>query len=978
MKAQETLAAALAEACWIAAVVLVPISCDLLSDQIFTSIKSGLSQVLGITSLLSVALHFLEVGAGKRKIRNKQLRFLAVAATGLLVSSVVSWKFSLDPSRLGGSESVVSLGPPQVAAFLGLFLGAAVFLRTREQLERMASAALASGFAVALFALLQRFGLQLPGYSAMPGMEITSFIGGPIFLAGYLLMLVPLAVWKLHTELRRTGGKMDSGVAAAASVLAALAMAFLSCEKRGPTLGLLAAGFAAVALSAALYRSHRLTRSLVFAVILATIGLGGLSLLRVQGYSFSRIPLLERLSAILPAGNERNHDYRTMLWPIIPEILLAENPLTKPTGDKDQHHSMRRLLGFGPDNVQTVLPSRYLFLQAWPSETMEVSCHNQFWDLALSLGILGVLVFFSVFFLVWYQGLLSIGARPPPLLRAFAMAVGFALLGGIGSSALLGAGFVGVGVQAAFLIALLALALWPLAPIAPPQPSCAGEHRFLIVALLAALAGHWIDIGFIFPTHENSVLFWVFSGAVVGSRGLANANDTAEEPLSNKGKSAWKAGVAAALVAAVIHSRANIGAVLRGDATIAALFGDVRQTMLTFALILAALAMACRLFDNRKPARETPGLEAAQPCAFALAIGAAYLTVLLLLTELMIRWPLNPAQPFLADLWAVHFLVAAVAAVLYSARFEAGAFWCGSGKAGATACTFAVVAATAIWAGPLTGAQAAISAGLARKSGQNSASWLDRSIGLNPNSVSGYGALADYWAAEPPSHPSSKHTPPPCLPSAERYLQKGAAISSFNLLSAKLGKVQLRRALATEDKEERMAIALKAQQNLALAVRFAPQNEPAWVDAAFIEKEFFDDQAQSEVMIARADQITFSPADYENIVEQNWGRYYLRAALREKNPRLRLHYARRASRYFEADVKAKEMAFTLAPRQDRSFLTGWAQSLLDAALAAKICGNQTEAAHAFKEADHIISAIKLSAPSSSKGLGPRSPAADAP
>lgn len=929
--------AALAEVAWLSAVLLVPISCDLLSGQIFTGIKTGLIQTLGIASLLGLSWHLL-IRSEPRAVQ-PALAFPIAAAISLLGISWASSAMALDPSRAGDSASVLSLAPLQLAPLLALFLAAAIFLRTTAQLERLALAALASGFAVAFLALLQRYGFHAVEYPGINGTIITSFVGGPIFLAGYLLMLIPLGVWRLRSAFREAGGRFDLSVAAACFLLTVLVGGFLVCEKRGPVIGLLSAGLSAMVLLSAARRRYRLLLAAGALFVFSALLLLALSIMRIQGAPLEKIPILERLSMILPIGGERSHDYRTMLWGLLPEIAFAPTPVVMPCGENDPHHALRPWLGFGPDNVQAVLPSRYIFLQAWPSDALEASCHNHVWDVTLSLGVCGVLAFFAVFFAVWRRGLLALHLDPPSTWRSFITTMVVAISGGFICSTLFGLGFFALGAQAGFLAALLALALASRVRTCDANGKDPDGPEFLVVALLAALAGHWADLGFIFPTAENGALFWIFGGAVVGYSKSA-ASHKRPNALQPAASTWWSTVAGCAVVSAIIHARADVGAVLRGEAGLAGLFGDASQATTTAALAIISLGICCAIWHRRSKLRALAERQKASAFKIALAVGGVYLAIVMWLVRAMLSNPPSPGNPWLTDIWAVHFLIASAAAnFLVAALWAAGIPRCTKLQGAALFCLSAL-ALSAIWLGPIADARSAVSAGLGRKLTRTSPEWLERSIEIKPNVVRNYAYLGDYLAAEAAAGSQTEAERRNILQAAEKYLQAGVDISPFTLLSAKLGRVQIKRALSAQDAQERSFLARRARMNFAHAVRFAPQNEPAWVDAAFVEKEFFGEDLDSVRMLETADSVTLTPADYQNVVEKAWGLHYVRLALIEENPRLRLHYAQRAKRYLEVNLQLTMRAANTGEGLDQIHLQELDEAISYLSVARRMTGDE--------------------------------------
>ncbi len=945
----------LAEATWLAAVVVIPVAADLQSYPIFTAPKVAVTQVFGILSALALALQALDTHGRRGCFGKNPGTLYAVAAAALLVIlSFVSWNLALDPTRIGDSEDVSSLGPMHLGCQVALFLSVAFFLRTSAQLERLALAGLAAAFAVAGFTLLQTYGFQAPGYAVVEGMKITSFVGGPIFLGGYLLMLLPIAVWNLHRQLVEARGAFSYRVAVGALVLLALGGAFLACGKRGPIIGFAGMGCSALVLLAIRTRHRTLLVKASAAALVVAVALTGLALLQKSGVPLNRIPFVERLAMIVPVGGETGDTYRSYLWALLPGLMLSGHPATLPSGMPDQHHALRRWLGFGPDNAQTILPSKYIFLQAWPSDVMEVSCHSHFWDLALSLGAAGVVVFFGLFFAVWYQGLPKIGAHPPPPTVAVFVAFGSALAGGFAGASIFHPGFFGIGAQAGFLVGLLGIGLLDHTNAAPPTGSDDSGRKLLLLAMMSGLAGHWIDLGFIFPTAENGIVFWLFAGAVVGWKG-DNKSCHEEDGIETSERTIWAAWVGSALLAAGIYARVFMGPVLAGQLGLGDLFGDTTATALLAGLGLATMWAVCHIFSPTDGGRcLLPKLQ--PPCRVMVAAAAAYLAGVFWLGRFMLWFPPTPDRPLLADIWAVHFLLliaagALTVALVVAARRHSTA-WI-TGVAGLLVAAACVV----MWIGPAQDMRSSVSAGAIRYL-PHAGRWLERSISLRPEQTRNYLRLANLLVDEGMNADPEKRDE--LLRWAEKILRQGIGVSNFNLLGAKLGRLYLRRALRTDDMHEKEDLAQRARDLLQAAVWFAPQNEPAWVDAALVERELFRDGDKAKSMLRAADAVTLFPPPGANVVMESWGRYYTGQARAADTEEQRQHYAERALMYMrlrlgETDLALIELERNGDPPAHRiDVLMARAESLACMGVALRMLGREDEAKAATEEMDGLL------------------------
>jgi hypothetical protein len=955
------LAKPLAESVWLAAVILIPVSTDLLASQIFSAPKTALIEIFGILSAVAIVLSWFE-GEWRhaRYLSCSAAPLPALAAITLWGVSVVSWLWAIDPSRTGDIATVSSLSPRHLACQISLFLSVSFFLRTAEQLQRLALAALASGFAVAAFALMQAYGLQAPGYAVVKGMAITSFVGGPIFLAGYLLMLIPLAVWNLNYHLRESRGCLSSSVTAAAIVLLVLLGAFLACDKRGPTVGLLAAFFSALVILAAAKRRYKALTTTMAVMAITGAALTGLAYLRKAGAPVDEIPYLQRLAMIVPVGGETGDSYRSNLWRLLPDFMLSKKPLLLPDGTIDAHHSLRSWFGYGPDNVQSVLPSKYLFLQAWPGEVMEVSCHSHFWDMALSLGLAGLLVFFGLFFAIWHIGLQKIGLKPLPVWPAAALTVFCAVLGGISTSLVFHPGFFGLGAQLGFLGALLCLAVWPSrGRVCSSSP--ASPEQLLLLAMLSALAGFWVDLGFIFPTDENSTLFWLFAGAIVGVH-CPDGNFLASRSLDLRPNQsdAWATAIGSGILIAGIHARADLPSLLGGRTAIHGLFGGTSTFLLLSALALSSVWMTSRLFIGIASAEMSSLLE--KNCRQIIMVGLVYLAGVVWLAQIMAWLPPSPQHPFLVDFWAVHFALFIIAGLVWTTLSITGQPPKMPFAAYASAIALALVAAVLIWRGPFQDLRSSISAG-SIKCLPGARSWLERGISLRPERIRNYSLLSGLLTAESMRPELNERERLDLMDSAAEVLTRGISISEFNLMTAALGRLRLWQAMRNKEAGQSLHLAISAKSALQKATRFAPQNELAWFDAAIIEETFLGTAASAKVVREKADDTTLRAEPWQNIVEDRWGSYYLLLATRVKPDELRRAYAERSMMYWQiylADNSEKLRQTEISEQNHqirRGVLHDRIRALAHAGEALRILGNQIEASRLYAEGEDLCNEL---------------------
>ena len=203
------------EAGWLAAIVTVPLYFNIYSSRVFEPDK--------ITALRCIvafmALAFV--------IKTVEERVLAKSLNGGIPSAGALWKalraenplafptlvlcLSLIVSTVGSVSPWVSLvgsyqrlqGTFTWLTYVTLFLLVAHHLRTRVQLNRLITVMILTSLPVALYGLAQHQRLDPLPWGGDVVSRVASSMGNPIFLAAYLIMVLPLAVVRLIDSLRR-------------------------------------------------------------------------------------------------------------------------------------------------------------------------------------------------------------------------------------------------------------------------------------------------------------------------------------------------------------------------------------------------------------------------------------------------------------------------------------------------------------------------------------------------------------------------------------------------------------------------------------------------------------------------------------------------------------------------------------------------------------------------------------------------------
>jgi len=379
-------------------------------------------------------------------------RLLVVLAAAHAAAVLLATVLSPVPAMAFWGGYVRGEGAAATLAYLVLFLIVADCLRTRAQWERLVTVLLAASLPVCLYGVAQALGLDPLAWQEIgPGGRVRSTAGNAIFLAAYLILLLPLTAWRLVEPVAPPPGpaptRREEGAPASAwgapAVLAAgvvaLAVVLGAGARRADTwwaLPPLAGAFAlAVAMAPPLPAEARRARRLAYGALLVLqgwtlvltasigplLGLLGAAGLAVALYAARRrrwrllgalagaaglaaafvavlnlpntplAPLQERVLLLRRLGNleQTGAGLRLTIWRASAELVLHPRPLGE---GPDPLGPWRQLIGYGPDTigyqVNRVLP---------PPAALEFvlggfwdRTHNALLDLLLTTGILGL------------------------------------------------------------------------------------------------------------------------------------------------------------------------------------------------------------------------------------------------------------------------------------------------------------------------------------------------------------------------------------------------------------------------------------------------------------------------------------------------------------------------------------------------------------------------------------------------------------
>lgn len=245
------------EAGWLAVVVAVPLFFNIYTARTFEPDKiTLLRSIVGIMALawlISVAERGV-IGdssnlslAGRFRSWRKTPLFLPTLV--LVLVYIIATIFSISPRvSLWGSYQRLQ-GLYSTLSYIVLFALVAGNLRSRDQVDRLVTVIIIASIPVGLYGIVQRYGLDPLPWAGDVTRRVASNMGNAIFVASYLIMVIPLTLSRLIESMtaiiREEKASWGHTVLAAIYIFAAAVqmLTVVFSQSRGPMLGILGAAF---------------------------------------------------------------------------------------------------------------------------------------------------------------------------------------------------------------------------------------------------------------------------------------------------------------------------------------------------------------------------------------------------------------------------------------------------------------------------------------------------------------------------------------------------------------------------------------------------------------------------------------------------------------------------------------------------------------------------------------------------------------
>jgi len=525
----------LIEGGWLAAVIVTPLYFNVYSNRVFEPDKLTLLRSIALFMALAWLVKTLETGLAAPPSHNAQypfsnaphasrLTFYASRLTHLIRTTplvlptlilaavyVLSTITSVAPNQsLWGSYQRLQ-GTYTTFAYLTIFLLMLATLRTREQLDRLITTMILTSLPIALYGIIQHFGLDPLPWVGDVTTRVASTMGNSIFVAAYLIMVVPFTLSRLiralSAILNDEGDAITSFLLASAYVfvLIAQAVCIFFTQSRGPWLGLLG-GLAFFFLIWALAKKRRRLALGLVALYLVVGGLLVVINLPNSPLSFVReMPYVGRLGRVfeLEGGTGK---VRVLIWEGTVPLVTAD--------------PFRTLLGYGPETMHVAYNpyyppdlAHYEARNASPDRS-----HNETFDALVITGGVGFAAYLFLFTSLFYLGLEWLGlcrtARDRNLFLALWLGMG--VLAVLGFRLVDGSWrFFGVALPAGMMVGLFLYLVWQSLTMTGSREADTTPLRLLLIGLYAAVVAHFIEIHFGIAIAATRTYFWAFAALMV-------------------------------------------------------------------------------------------------------------------------------------------------------------------------------------------------------------------------------------------------------------------------------------------------------------------------------------------------------------------------------------------------------------------------------------------------------------------------------
>jgi tetratricopeptide (TPR) repeat protein len=591
------------EVCWLAAIIAAPLFFNVYSSRVFEPDKLTLVRSIATTMAVLWAIKLVETRlqperaetereedgeSGRRTeaegqagnpiyglLRRLSAIPLALPVALLVVVYLISTAASIVPQiSLFGSYQRLQ-GTYTTFSYIVIFALIASSIHTRAQVNRLITTAIFNSLPISLYGLIQHYALDPLPWGGDVTSRVASNMGNAIFLAAYLIMVVPLTLYRLieamDAILNAEVVPWSTTVRAAAYIfiLAVQVIALVFSQSRGPLLGFLAGLFVFMLLALTTLRQRaspatplsgpEMLKALLFALgsllgaalpvyavfialkkglrwlwlswciqailfftFLVAFNMPGVTLLD----PLRQVPYLGRLSSVFETGGGTGK-VRVLIWGGALQLVLPHDPLGVPGQFTDSLNPIRPLIGYGPESMFNA------FAKFYPAELTQLEirgssadrCHNESFDALTTTGLEGFLVYAFLIVSIFYYvakwlGLIANSAQRRLFLALLpgGIALGLATpwvleLTGIAPSARV---FMALGLPAGVIVGVFLYCLiHGFKPGETEKAVAEPWQQLVLLTLLTGITAHFVESHFGISIASTRTHFWAYTGLIV-------------------------------------------------------------------------------------------------------------------------------------------------------------------------------------------------------------------------------------------------------------------------------------------------------------------------------------------------------------------------------------------------------------------------------------------------------------------------------
>ncbi|MBA3534123.1 MAG: O-antigen ligase family protein [Ardenticatenales bacterium] len=511
-------AAKISEAGWLAALIIVPLIFNVYTERVFEEDKLPLMRSIALMVFIGLLIWGIERGREALRLREQPFWKVPLVLPTLVLtgSYLLATAFSIVPRVSFWGAYIRRQGTYTWLGYIAIFFAILFLVRHRRQAERIVTIVLLTSIPATLYGLLQNQGLDPLPWGGDVIQRISSTAGNPIFIAAYLIMVFPLTLMRVIEHFKRllkntsedepTPNYLASALLVGGYLfllILQLITIFFS-QSRGPLIGMLV-GMTFFAILYSLHISRWLTVTMIGLVIAGIVFIVTFNLPNSPLASLRDVPYIGRLGQ-LTESSEGTGRVRVLIWGGATE-LLASNPL-------------RTLIGYGPESMHVAYNPFY------PSELAQIEArnaspdrsHNETFDSLITIGVIGFTAQTFLFLSLFYYTLSWLGVINSAAQRN--LFIGLVVAGGSAGAILpyLLEGqfrYLGVGLPAGIAAGLIAyLLIYSISHLRAEEEPVKSRDA-LLIALLAAVIAHFVEIHFGIAIGVTRLYFWSYAALAV-------------------------------------------------------------------------------------------------------------------------------------------------------------------------------------------------------------------------------------------------------------------------------------------------------------------------------------------------------------------------------------------------------------------------------------------------------------------------------